>query len=163
TRSAHRREPTASLSSGGPTPPRQARARRGCSTRRAIFVRRPPYPRPRHPARGVGRDERGAPAVTSRPPPAPPPRLRERPFRAPPAWLVGSSGARLAGAISFDKGLGDLFVVRNAGQVVSDSVIGSLEYAIAVLEVPLLVVLGHDACGAVRAAIDSTGEDAPPL
>jgi carbonic anhydrase len=81
----------------------------------------------------------------------------------PHAVLFGCSDSRLAAEIIFDKGLGDLFVVRNAGQVVSDSVIGSLEYAIAVLEVPLLVVLGHDACGAVRAAIDSTGEDAPPL
>ena len=54
-------------------------------------------------------------------------------------------------------------VVRNAGQVISDSVIGSLEYAVAVLEVPLIVVLGHDECGAVRAAIDSQSPDAVPL
>jgi len=81
----------------------------------------------------------------------------------PHAVLFGCSDSRLSAEIIFDKGLGDLFVVRNAGQVVSDSVIGSLEYAVAVLDVPLLVVLGHDACGAVRAAIDSTGEDAPPL
>jgi carbonic anhydrase len=53
--------------------------------------------------------------------------------------------------------------VRNAGQVISDSVVGSLEYAVAVLEVPLIVVLAHDECGAVRAAIDSTGIDAPAL
>jgi carbonic anhydrase len=81
----------------------------------------------------------------------------------PHAVLFGCADSRLAAEIIFDKGLGDLFVVRNAGQVVSDSVIGSLEYAVAVLDVPLLVVLGHDACGAVRAAIDSTGEDAPVL
>lgn len=81
----------------------------------------------------------------------------------PHAVLFGCSDSRLAAEIIFDKGLGDLFVVRNAGQVVSDSVIGSLEYAVAVLDVPLLVVLGHDACGAVRAAIDSTGDDAPAL
>ena len=66
-------------------------------------------------------------------------------------------------SIIFDKGLGDLFVVRNAGQIVSDSVVGSLEYAVAVLEVPLIVVLAHDECGAVRAAIDQTGADAPVL
>jgi carbonic anhydrase len=54
-------------------------------------------------------------------------------------------------------------VVRNAGQVISDSVIGSLEYAVSVLHVPLIVVLGHDECGAVRAAIDSQGPDAPAL
>ncbi|MCP2637836.1 carbonic anhydrase [Microbacterium sp. HD4P20] len=81
----------------------------------------------------------------------------------PRAALFGCSDSRLAAEIIFDKGLGDLFVVRNAGQVISDSVIGSLEYAVAVLEVPLIVVLGHDACGAVRAAIDSTDPDAAPL
>jgi carbonic anhydrase len=81
----------------------------------------------------------------------------------PRAALFGCSDSRLAAEIIFDKGLGDLFVVRNAGQVISDSVIGSLEYAVAVLEVPLIVVLGHDECGAVRAAIDSTDPDAAPL
>jgi carbonic anhydrase len=81
----------------------------------------------------------------------------------PRAALFGCSDSRLAAEIIFDKGLGDLFVVRNAGQVISDSVVGSLEYAVAVLEVPLIVVLGHDECGAVRAAIDSTQLDAAPL
>ncbi|WP_345803168.1 carbonic anhydrase [Microbacterium sp. AZCO] len=81
----------------------------------------------------------------------------------PRAALFGCSDSRLAAEIIFDEGLGDLFVIRNAGQVISDSVVGSLEYAVAVLEVPLIVVLGHDACGAVRAAIDSTQVDAPAL
>ncbi|MEW1707574.1 carbonic anhydrase [Microbacterium sp. NPDC089190] len=81
----------------------------------------------------------------------------------PTAALFGCSDSRLAAEIIFDEGLGDLFVVRNAGQVISDSVIGSLEYAVGVLEVPLIVVLAHDACGAVGAAIDSTGADAPTL
>ncbi|MGQ2913940.1 carbonic anhydrase [Microbacterium aurantiacum] len=81
----------------------------------------------------------------------------------PRAALFGCSDSRLAAEIIFDKGLGDLFVVRNAGQVISDSVVGSLEYAVAVLEVPLIVVLGHDACGAVNAAIESTAADAPAL
>ncbi|MEV7692698.1 carbonic anhydrase [Microbacterium sp. NPDC089189] len=81
----------------------------------------------------------------------------------PRAALFGCSDSRLAAEIIFDEGLGDLFVVRNAGQVISDSVIGSLEYAVEVLGVPLIVVLGHDACGAVRAAIDSTAVDAPAL
>ena len=83
--------------------------------------------------------------------------------QAPHAALFGCSDSRLAAEIIFDKGLGDLFVVRNAGQVISDSVIGSLEYAVAVLEVPLIVVLAHDACGAVRAAIDLDAPDARPL
>jgi carbonic anhydrase len=81
----------------------------------------------------------------------------------PRAALFGCSDSRLSAEIIFDKGLGDLFVVRNAGQVISDSVVGSLEYAVAVLEVPLIVVLGHDACGAVNAAIDSVAIDAPAL
>ena len=83
--------------------------------------------------------------------------------QAPRAALFGCSDSRLAAEIIFDKGLGDLFVVRNAGQVISDSVIGSLEYAVAVLGVPLIVVLGHDECGAVKAAIDSESPDAPTL
>ncbi|MCR2817067.1 carbonic anhydrase [Microbacterium jiangjiandongii] len=81
----------------------------------------------------------------------------------PSAALFGCSDSRLAAEIIFDEGLGDLFVIRNAGQVISESVVGSLEYAVAVLEVPLIVVLGHDACGAVRAAIESTAVDAPAL
>lgn len=83
--------------------------------------------------------------------------------QAPHAALFGCSDSRLAAEIIFDKGLGDLFVVRNAGQVISDSVVGSLEYAVAVLGVPLILVLGHDACGAVQAAIDQAGPDAPAL
>lgn len=77
--------------------------------------------------------------------------------------LFGCADSRLAAEIIFDKGLGDLFVVRNAGQVISESVIGSLEYAVAVLQVPLIVVLAHDSCGAVQAAIDSLGPEAPKL
>ncbi len=83
--------------------------------------------------------------------------------QTPHAALFGCSDSRLAAEIIFDKGLGDLFVVRNAGQVISDSVVGSLEYAVAVLQVPLILVLGHDECGAVKAAIDQTEAGAPPL
>lgn len=77
--------------------------------------------------------------------------------------IFGCSDSRLSAEIIFDVGLGDAFVVRNAGQVISDSVLGSLEYAVAILEVPLILVLGHDECGAVRAAIDSQAPDAVPL
>jgi carbonic anhydrase len=83
--------------------------------------------------------------------------------QTPHAALFGCSDSRLAAEIIFDKGLGDLFVIRNAGQVVSESVVGSLEYAVAVLGVPLIVVLGHDSCGAVAAAISARGPDAPGL
>lgn len=81
----------------------------------------------------------------------------------PKAALFGCSDSRLAAEIIFDMGLGDLFVIRNAGQVISDSVIGSLEYAVAILKVPLIVVLGHDECGAVAAAIASENPDSPEL
>ncbi len=77
--------------------------------------------------------------------------------------IFGCSDSRLSAEIIFDVGLGDAFVVRNAGQVISESVLGSLEYAVAVLGVPLILVLGHDECGAVSAAIDSLAPDAAPL
>lgn len=83
--------------------------------------------------------------------------------QAPTAAIFGCSDSRLAAEIIFDKGLGDLFVVRNAGQVTTNSAIGSLEYAVSVLGVPLILVLAHDECGAVRAAIDSRELDGPLL
>lgn len=83
--------------------------------------------------------------------------------QAPIATLFGCSDSRLAAEIIFDKGLGDLFVVRNAGQVIGESIVASLEYAVGILNVPLIVVLAHDSCGAVRAAIDGTAIDSAPL
>ena len=74
----------------------------------------------------------------------------------PVAVIVGCADSRVAPEILFDVGVGDLFVVRVAGNVVSGagaSVKGSIEYAIAELNVPLIVVLGHSNCGAVKAAI----------
>lgn len=81
----------------------------------------------------------------------------------PVATIFGCSDSRLAAEIIFDMGLGDSFVIRNAGQIVSDSVVGSIEFAVAALQVPLILVLGHDSCGAVRAAIDSQTAEAPAL
>lgn len=81
----------------------------------------------------------------------------------PVAALLGCSDSRLAAEIIFDLGLGDLFAIRNAGQMATDSAVASIEYAVALLEVPLLIVLAHDSCGAVRAAVDSTALDADPL
>jgi carbonic anhydrase len=83
--------------------------------------------------------------------------------QVPKATFLGCSDSRLAAEIIFDQGLGDLFVVRNAGQVVSPEAVGSLEFAVAVLGVPLVVVLAHDSCGAVRAAIDDAAPDGSPL
>ncbi|MGW7004163.1 carbonic anhydrase [Streptomyces sp. NPDC054933] len=77
----------------------------------------------------------------------------QRPF----AVFFGCSDSRLAAEIIFDRGLGDLFVVRTAGHVMGPEVLGSIEYGVSVLDCPLVVVLGHDACGAVaatRAALD---------
>jgi carbonic anhydrase len=74
------------------------------------------------------------------------------------AVIFGCSDSRLAAEIIFDLGLGDAFVVRTAGQVIDDAVLGSLEYSISVLGVPLIVVLGHDSCGAViatKSAVDT--------
>lgn len=76
----------------------------------------------------------------------------QRPFAA----LFGCADSRLSAEIIFDVGLGDLFVVRNAGQVIAETILGSLEYSVEVLGVPLILVLGHDECGAIRATIDAT-------
>lgn len=69
--------------------------------------------------------------------------------------LFGCADSRLAAEIIFDQGLGDMFVVRTAGHVIDSSVIGSLEYAVEILGTPLIVVLGHDSCGAVAATLDA--------
>ncbi|MGR6316913.1 carbonic anhydrase [Micromonospora soli] len=78
------------------------------------------------------------------------------------AVLVGCSDSRLAAEIIFDRGLGDLFVVRTAGHTVGPEVLGSVEYAVTVLGTPLVVVLGHDSCGAVQAARDSVTTGTSP-
>lgn len=74
------------------------------------------------------------------------------PAQQPFAVLFGCSDSRLAAEIIFDRGLGDLFVVRTAGHVTGAEVLGSIEYGVDVLGCPLVVVLGHDSCGAVGAA-----------
>ncbi|WP_369184920.1 carbonic anhydrase [Streptomyces sp. Y1] len=79
-------------------------------------------------------------------------RSETAPAQAPFAVLFGCSDSRLAAEIIFDRGLGDLFVVRTAGHVAGPEVLGSLEYGVSVLGCPLVVVLGHDSCGAVAAA-----------
>lgn len=81
------------------------------------------------------------------------------------AVLFGCSDSRVAAEIIFDRGLGDMFVVRTAGHVVDTTVIGSIEYGVEVLGAPLVVVLGHDSCGAVAAAREAlvTGERPPGM
>ena len=68
---------------------------------------------------------------------------------------IGCADSRVAAEIVFDQGLGDMFVVRTAGHVIDSAVLGSIEYAVTVLNVPLVVVLGHDTCGAVNAALSA--------
>jgi carbonic anhydrase len=79
-------------------------------------------------------------------------RAKVAPGQTPFAVLFGCSDSRLAAEIIFDRGLGDLFVVRTAGHVLGPEVLGSIEYGVSVLGCPLVVVLGHDSCGAVAAA-----------
>ncbi|KVQ13420.1 carbonic anhydrase [Burkholderia ubonensis] len=69
------------------------------------------------------------------------------------AAVLSCADSRIAPEYAFDSMRGDLFVTRVAGNFVNDDVLGSLEYAVAVLKVPIILVLGHDKCGAVDAAI----------
>jgi len=71
----------------------------------------------------------------------------------PHAEILSCSDSRVPPEIVFDQGLGDLFIVRVAGNVASDTELGSLEYGAEHLHVPLIVVLGHESCGAVTAAV----------
>ena len=69
------------------------------------------------------------------------------------AVIVSCSDSRVPPEIVFDQGLGDLFVIRTAGEVVDDVALASIEYAVEHLGVKLIVVLGHQKCGAVEAAV----------
>ncbi|MGD9621786.1 MAG: carbonic anhydrase [Mycolicibacterium sp.] len=80
----------------------------------------------------------------------------------PTAVLFGCADSRVAAEIIFDQGLGDMFVVRTAGHVIDGSVLGSIEYAVTVLKVPLIVVLGHNSCGAVAATLSALDEGSVP-
>ena len=74
--------------------------------------------------------------------------------QAPEAAILSCADSRVPAEIIFDQSLGDLFVVRTAGLVLDPTTIGSLEYAVAHLRVPLLVIKGHESCGAVTAAVE---------
>jgi len=79
--------------------------------------------------------------------------------QSPHSIVLGCSDSRVPPEIIFDQGLGDLFVIRVAGNVVDDIVLGSIEYAAEHLGSSLLMVLGHSDCGAVKAAMDDTELD----
>ncbi len=72
------------------------------------------------------------------------------------AVVVSCSDSRVPPEILFDQGIGDIFVIRTAGEVMDNATLGTIEYAVEHLNIPLIVVLGHDNCGAVKAAV--TGE-----
>jgi carbonic anhydrase len=75
--------------------------------------------------------------------------------QSPFATVLGCADSRVPVETLFDHEPGDIFVVRLAGNFVSDAALGSIEYAVEVLKSPLVMVLGHTGCGAVRAAIDA--------
>lgn len=81
----------------------------------------------------------------------------QKPF----AVIVCCSDSRVPPELLFDQALGDIFVVRVAGNIVDPVAVGSVEYAVEHLNTPLVVVLGHDHCGAVKAAIDGGEAPAP--
>ncbi len=74
------------------------------------------------------------------------------------AIVLACSDSRVPPEVIFDQGLGDLFVVRVAGNIVDDAILGTIEYAVEHLHVPLVMVLGHDKCGAVTAAVNGANE-----
>ena len=82
----------------------------------------------------------------------------QRPF----AVLFGCSDSRVAAEIVFDRGLGDLFVVRTAGHLVGEEVLASVDYAVVVLGTPLVVILSHDSCGAIGAALEAHSSGVTP-
>jgi len=83
----------------------------------------------------------------------------QRPY----ATILGCSDSRVPPELLFDAGFGELFIVRVAGNVISAEIMGSLQYAGLHLQTPLFVVLGHEGCGAVEAALGAArGEDDHP-
>ena len=80
----------------------------------------------------------------------------QQPFAA----YVTCSNSRVPPELLFGRGLGELFIIRNAGNTVDTVALGSIEYAVAVLKTPLVVVMGHESCGAVKAATEVVTDNA---
>jgi carbonic anhydrase len=80
----------------------------------------------------------------------------QQPFAA----YLSCSDSRVPPELLFERGLGELFIVRNAGNTLCATALGSLEFAVTQLRVPLIVVMGHEACGAIRAAVSVAREQA---
>lgn len=88
--------------------------------------------------------------------------VKQKPF----ATVLGCSDSRVAPELLFDQGFGELFVIRVAGNIVDSDVVGSIQYAVEHLDNKLIVVLGHQNCGAVTAALappDQTKDEPPEL
>ncbi|MBP6112220.1 MAG: carbonic anhydrase [Sphingobium sp.] len=85
-------------------------------------------------------------------------RLRMLAGQRPIAAYLSCSDSRVAPELLFGRGLGELFIIRNAGNSLCSTAIGSLEFAVSALQVPLVVVMGHENCGAVRAAVSVVRE-----
>jgi len=77
--------------------------------------------------------------------------------------VLSCADSRVPPEYIFNAGLGELFVVRAAGEVVDKSVLATLEYGANQLNIPLLVVMGHESCGAVRAVVDNAHVEGPNL
>ncbi|TCS40119.1 carbonic anhydrase [Reinekea marinisedimentorum] len=75
--------------------------------------------------------------------------------QSPFAIILGCSDSRVPAEIIFDQGLGDLFVIRVAGNIVAPSQVGSIEFAVETFGTPLVVVLGHNSCGAIKATLNA--------
>ena len=71
------------------------------------------------------------------------------------ATILGCVDSRVPPELVFDRGLGDLFVIRTAGQVIDEAVLGSIEFGSLELKIPLIMVLGHERCGAIKASIEA--------
>ncbi|MCR0984733.1 carbonic anhydrase [Roseomonas populi] len=80
--------------------------------------------------------------------------------QAPFVVLVGCSDSRVPPELLFGRGLGEMFIVRNAGNTVDTAALGSIEYGVGVLGCPLVVVMGHQGCGAVAAALEMVERNA---
>lgn len=87
-------------------------------------------------------------------------RLKLAGGQSPFAAYVTCSDSRVSPELLFGRGLGELFIVRNMGNVLNDSTLGGLEFAALTLRVPLIVIMGHESCGAVEAAISTVRDKA---
>lgn len=90
------------------------------------------------------------------------PRLKTATGQQPNAIILGCVDSRVAPEIIFDQALGDLLVIRTAGEVLDAAALGSIEFGIAMMGIPLVIVLGHTECGAIQATITAMQDNSTP-